>query len=283
MFMFKKRKKESIAIPFLLSMFFTLIIVGIPVTKYYNYLLEVNEASNIDNSNETFIPDASNNTTLLFALNNEDPALRDSFMILRTIATEQKLIFIPVSNDIVCDGKKMADIYNSGGIIELNKAVEKTFDFKIDRYMDLSRESFTVLADVLGGVNYNVPKGLKGINEGTQFLSSDLIITLISNKKLPEDKRTVTTGSVISDMLKQTNGERVVDCFDYTFNKLMNLVGSGTNITSIDYSSQKRAMAYIFDVSKVNATYKIPTCSETKDGLVLEKSAVKELKEEMGL
>ncbi len=283
MFMFKKRKKESVAIPFLLSMFFTLIIVGLPVSKYYNHLLDVKEASESDTIRPSFLPSEDNNNTLLFALKSEDSALRDSFMIVRAVATEQKLIFIPVSNNLLYGNKKMSDIYRSGGIIELNKAVEGTFDIKIDRYMDLSKDAFTVIGDVLGGVNYNVPDGLKGLNEGTQYLSSNFIITLISNKKLEEDVRTVTTASVMSEMFKQTSGSRVCDSLDYTFNKLINYVGPGTNITSIDYSNQKKALEYILDTQKVNATYKIPTCNKKDDGLTLDKDELKSLKSDTGI
>ena len=34
MALFKKRKKESVAIPFLVSMIITLFIIGIPILKY---------------------------------------------------------------------------------------------------------------------------------------------------------------------------------------------------------------------------------------------------------
>ena len=283
MFMFKKRKKESVAIPFLLSMFFTLIIVGLPVSKYYNHLLDVKEAGESDEVRPSFLPSEDNNNTLLFAFDSGDPELRDSFMLVRAIATEQKLIFIPVSNNLLYENKKMSDIYDAGGIIELEKAVEGAFDIEIDRYMDLSNDSFTVIADVLGGVNYNVPDGLKGLNEGTQYLSSSFIIKLITNKKLEEDVRTVTIASVMSEMFKQTSGSRVCDSLDYTFNKLINLVGAGTNITSIDYSNQKKALEYILDTQKVNATYKVPTCNKKEEGLVLDKNELKSLKSDIGI
>ncbi len=283
MFMFKKRKKESVAIPFLLSMFFTLIIVGLPVSKYYNHLLEVKKASESDPVRPAFLPSEENNNTFLFAFESGDPGLRDSFVVVRAIATEQKIIFIPVSNDILYDNKKMSDIYNNGGIIELEKAVEGAFDIKIDRYMDLSTDSLTVISDVLGGVNYNVPDGLKGLNEGTQYLSSSFIIKLISNKKLEEDVRTVTTASVLSEMFKQTDGTRVSDALDYTFNKLINLVGAGTNITSIDYSNQKKALVYILDTPKINATYKIPVCNKKENGITLDKDSLKSLKSDTGM
>ena len=48
MSLFKKRKKESVAIPFLISMIVTLFVVGVPVLNFYNYLINEKDGKNAD-------------------------------------------------------------------------------------------------------------------------------------------------------------------------------------------------------------------------------------------
>ncbi|MBP1565225.1 MAG: LCP family protein [Oscillospiraceae bacterium] len=281
MFMFKKRKKESVAIPFLASMMVTLILVGLPVSKIYSQLLEKKEASETTKNSLIFTPTSKNDTTILFVYDTDDNALRDSFAVLRTSAQSKSFIFIPVSNDMLCDNKKMSDIYKQGGVIELQAAVEKTLDIDVQRYMKLNDEAFTLICDALGGVNYNVPDGLRGLNEGTQYLSSEYILKLVSNKKFAEDARTVTIGAVMADMISQTTGNRVSDALDYTFNSLINIVQ--TDITSIDYDNQKKAIEYIFNSNQFKASYRIPTGESTKAGLKVDKEFIDKIQEELGI
>lgn len=285
MFVFKKRKKESVAIPFLISMIVTLLIVGIPVSKIYKYLLENKNESETKTNSLIFTPTEENNSTILFVYDTDDNSLRDSFAVLRTSATSKSLIFIPISNNLLYGNKKMSDVYNKGGIIDLKTAVEETLEIKIDRYMKLNDESFSLICTALGGVNYNVPDGLKGLNEGTQYLSSDFILKLISNKRFEEDSRTVTIGNVLAEMISQTTGSRVVDALDYTFNSLINIVE--TDITFIDYDNQKDAIEYIFNSNQIKSSYRVPSGErigeKPNEGIKVDKAFIELLDEELGI
>lgn len=281
MALFKKRKKESVAIPFLISMIITLLLVGIPVFNLYNRMVTDKTGANGGIENNIFKPTDANETTLLFSYSPNDKSLRPSFLILRTSAMNKSFTFIPVSNDMLCGSTKMGDIYKKGGIIELTKAVEKTFETDIDRYMDLNDEALTVICDSLGGVSFTVPDGLKGLNEGTQYLYSDFILKLISNPKYAEDARTVATGNLFADMVSGTSGSRAADILDYTYNKVINMVE--TDITSIDYDNQKDAIDYIFRSNSFVSTYRVPAGKGTEQGFTLDKNALKQLKADSGL
>lgn len=281
MFLFKKRKKESVAIPFLISMIVTLLVIGIPVFNFYNHLINNKKSNESNYAARAFEPSEKNDTTLLFSFDADDPSLRDSFVILRTSAINKSFVFIPVSNDILSGNKKMSDVYNKGGIMDLKKAVESTFDIKIDRYMEFNDKSFSFVCDTIGGVNYTVPDGLKGLNEGTQYLSSEFIIKLISNKNLSEDARTVMIGSVLSEMISQASGTRIADTFDYSYNQVIDIVE--TDITSIDYDNQKKAIEYIFRSNQFKSTYRIPTCESTEEGLKLDSKSFADIKSELGI
>ena len=285
MFFVKKRKKESVAIPFLISMLISLLIIGLPVVKLYSHIIDKKVANETSNENHIFSPSESNNFTSLIVFDVDDPALRDTFVIMRTSVTNKKFTFVPVSNNIIStSGKsktKMADIYKNGGIIELKKAVESTFDIKIDRDITFNDEAFSLICDVLGGVNYNVPDGLRGLNEGIQYLSSEFIIKLITNKKLAEEPRTVTVGNIASEMLTQTSGDRVVDALDYTFNKLINIVE--TDITSIDYTNQKEALIYLLTNNQFKSTYIVPDGSSSDGGIKVNDDFLSDMKKDFGL
>ncbi len=285
MFFVKKRKKESVAIPFLISMLISLLIIGLPVVKLYSHIIDKKVANETSNENHIFSPSESNNFTSLIVFDVDDPALRDTFVIMRTSVTNKKFTFVPVSNNIIStSGKsktKMADIYKNGGIIELKKAVESTFDIKIDRDITFNDEAFSLICDVLGGVNYNVPDGLRGLNEGIQYLSSEFIIKLITNKKLAEEPRTVTVGNIASEMLTQTSGDRVVDALDYTFNKLINIVE--TDITSIDYTNQKEALIYLLTNNQFKSTYIVPDGNSSDGGIKVNDDFLSDMKKDFGL
>ena len=285
MFFVKKRKKESVAIPFLISMLISLLLIGLPVVKLYSHIIDKKVANETSNENHIFSPSESNNFTSLIVFDVDDPALRDTFVIMRTSVTNKKFTFVPVSNNIIStSGKsktKMADIYKNGGIIELKKAVESTFDIKIDRDITFNDEAFSLICDVLGGVNYNVPDGLRGLNEGIQYLSSEFIIKLITNKKLAEEPRTVTVGNIASEMLTQTSGDRVVDALDYTFNKLINIVE--TDITSIDYTNQKEALIYLLTNNQFKSTYIVPDGNSSDGGIKVNDDFLSDMKKDFGL
>lgn len=281
MTLFKKRKKESVAIPFLISMIVTLLIIGIPVFTFYNHLITEKESTNAGLEDVIFTPTNDNDTTLLFVYEPNDKSLRPSFLILRTSAMNKSFTFIPVSNDLLCGSEKMSAVFKNGGIIELTKAVEKTFETDIDRYMLLNDEALSVICDSFGGVNFAVPEGLKGLNEGTQFLDSGFILKLISNPKFAEDARTVATGNLFADMLSGASGTRVADIAEYTYNKVINMVE--TDITSIDYENQKKAVDYIFRSNQYISTYRVPSGKPSGDGIALDPSSLKQIKNDSGL
>ncbi len=282
MALFKKRKKESVAIPLLISMVVTLLLIGIPVFTYYNRIVTEKNGSGSELEENVFTPTEANETALLFSFTPDDRELRPSFLIVRTSAINKSFTFIPVSNDLLCGSEKMSDIFRKGGIIELTKAVEKTFETDIDKYMALNTESLSIICDTIGGVSsFMVPSGLKGLNEGPQSLDADFMIRLISNPKYPEDARTVATANLFADMIAGSSGTRNADMVDIIYNRIINIVE--TDITSIDYANQKDALDYILRSNQYVSTYRVPAGKTTEQGVVLEKNALKQLKADSGL
>ncbi|MDO5560356.1 MAG: LCP family protein [Oscillospiraceae bacterium] len=286
MFFVKKRKKESVAIPFLISMLVALVFIGIPASKVYQSLIHTKNENESKNNLEEYAPNSKNNTTVLVVFDVDDDELRDTFMVFRTYATNRRFVSVPISNELLYNtdlsSTRMDDIYKKGGILELKDAVSKTLDIKIDRYLKLNNETFTLLCDVLGGVNINVPSGLRGLNEGTQNLSSEFIIKFLSNKKFSEPDRTEATGNLVSEMLIQTTGNRVASALDYTFEKLVNS-STETDITAIDYNDQKKALEYMLTNNQFEATYINPSTEAENNGIKLTSTSKKEIKELCGI
>lgn len=288
MFMFKKRKKESVAIPFLISMIITLVIVGIPAGKYYQKMLENRSKANNAVTALSYKPTEKNDNTILLAANLSVPnEAKDKiypktvFCILRTSPVKNKFTFISVSNDTLYNQQKLSNIYTSSGIIDLKNAVEEIYDIKIDRYLSLKNEGVTTLCDWLGGVNYEVPENLKGLNDGQQYLSAEFIIKLLGNKRLNEEARSKVNVEVLSEMINQTTGPRVADALDYTFTSIVNC--SESNITKIDFDNQQAALNYMFDSGKFFAEPKVISGETTKDGFTPDKSSINKIKKDLGI
>jgi hypothetical protein len=264
----KKKKKKGIAIPFLVTILVSLIVIGVPVFKFYQQLTDKSDVEEDSNSLGTYVPKADDSATILFILDLDDTDGQDTFMLFRAMPVIDTFACVPIANSTLSTYDNTADtienIYLKNGVSGVRSAVESTFETKIDRYIKLNEQSFQKICDILGGVNYYIPADVKGYNQGQMYLSSKQIQDIITHYEFNDDDRCYVVGSLITNMLTQTMGDRVAENLDNSFNALINIMD--TDVTTIDYQDSEKAIEYMFNSKEYLAQYEIPTGSYNADG-----------------
>lgn len=256
----KKKKKKGIAIPFLVTILISMLVIGIPAYYGYQYLTQSNDQVEENDNFRNYKAKQEDSCTILFILDLNETDGQDTFMLLRTMPIVNTFACVPIANSTLSSYENTADtignIYLKNGINGIKTAVENTFNTKVDKYIKLNEQSFQKICDILGGVNYYIPNDVKGFNRGQMFMSSKQIQDLITHYEFNDDDRCYIVGSVITSMLSQTMGERVAENLDTSFDALINIMD--TDITTIDYKKGKKAIQYMFNSDDYISQFKIP-------------------------
>lgn len=246
----KKKRTGSIAVPYLVTIFIGILIVGGGTFVLLRHLgiLGVNKELPMPTPRQVTISTYADNHTVLFILDEPDKKTSSSFMLMRSIPKDKKVVFIGIpTNTIGLVGESQQSIksaYESGGISSAVEFAESIFGITIDRYMKLDSKSLVKICDILGGVTYPVSEEIAGFNgDGSdQYLNSEQIekLMIYSLYNDGEIERAYMIGSITSAMLNQSSGMRVADNLDSSFNTLVNM--ADTNITAVDYKKHKVAI-----------------------------------------
>lgn len=176
-----------------------------------------------------------------------------TFIVLSSHPVDKQMTFMGIPNNMAMgeNDRTAEDIYINSSASTLEKSIEYTLGIEIDRYAVFDSESFKKSCNILGGVTYAVPKGVKGIPEsdGEQYLSADQVETIISYGGYSggESQRISTAVSMIAAMFNQTSGTRIADGLDNTFQTLINMVDS--DISAFDYDDRKYSIKFMLKYS----------------------------------
>ena len=249
-----KGKNGQIAVPFLLTIFIGLIIIGGGAYGIYRYFgfgkVEVPPEPVPRTSGDITYED---NHTMLFVLDAPEKNCPPTFVLMRSMPLKKEIVFVGIpSNTIALIDDQQQSIngsYASGGIAAASEFVAKVFDIQIDRYMKFSADAFKKVYDICGDVTYPVNADIAGFkNDGTsQHNNSEQALTFVTYTmfKDGETERAFTAASMLSSMVNQADGKRISDNFDNSFNIIINMVES--NVTSEDYKKRKTAIKNMFE------------------------------------
>lgn len=248
------KKSGRIAVPFLLTIFFGLLIIGGGAFGIYNYF-----GFNKDAPLEEPTPRAAaivteeDNHTMLLILDEPDQKCSSTFVLMRSKPKEKRLLFIgiPTNTISIIDGQQehIKNSYDRGGPQAAVNFVNQCFGIEVDRYMKFDSESFRKACDILGGVTYFVEPDIAGFKKegGEEYLNSRQIETLVTYPMFNgrEVQRAYTASSILSSMVNQADGKRIADNFKTSFDSLINMVT--TDVTSVDYKDRQYAIRNMFE------------------------------------
>lgn len=259
------KKGTKIALTYFITIMVTLIIIGGICFMLFRQLTapkepDAKEPDIGELTMDQYVPDASNNKTTLFIFDSEKRMSGCSFMLVRLIADEQRMAIMPLPADTCANvggtEDSLYEFYRRGGAPQAVSAAENAVGVKIDYYMKLNNESFEVMVDIFGGVDFDVPYNLiysnpdtgeeTIIREGTVYLDSEMLRKVVTFPLFNsgEEYRAKITGVLINDLINKNIDDGFSSHIDDYFSAVINS-SAETNFTAYDYEAQSRAMKYV--------------------------------------
>ncbi len=288
--MAKKRKKKagSIALPYLVTIFIGILLVGGGTFLFLKHLglLGAEKELPEPTPRQVITTTYADNHTILFILDEpENKKTSSTFLLMRSIPMEKKLVFVGIpSNTIALVGETQQSIrtaYENGGAGAAVEFTNHVFGIEIDRYMKLDSAALIKLCDVLGGVTYPVSEDVAGFNgDGSdQYLNSSQIERLITYSMFAggEEERAYITSSLVSSMMNQADGKRLADNLDNSFNSMVNL--AETNITAVDYKQHKVAIKSMLEYGRTIGSFYIMEGEAAYDDYIASETFLNDFRE----
>lgn len=248
------KKTGHVAIPFLLTLFIGLIVVGgIAAGIFWYFGLgreeELKEPVPRNVGQVTY----EDNHTILLVLDEPEKDEPVTFVLMRSRPFKKKIEFIGIPNNsiaLVNDAQvSIKNNYQSGGAPAAKEFVEQVFGVKVDKYMKFNSAAFKKACDIIGCVKYPVNADIAGFkNDGTeQDLNSDQMEQFVTYELFNggEAERTVIAADVLRAMINQQKGKNIADNMDNSFDAIINMVE--TDVNSADYKKRKGAIKYMFE------------------------------------
>lgn len=274
-----KIKKGSIALPFLITIIIGLLIIGGIALFLYNYFglnkeKELSEPIPRDITTATY----DDSHTILFILDTPESKCQSTFMLMRSIPLEKKLLFVglPANTISVLNGQQasLKDSYSRGGAPSAVEFTENTLGIEIDRYMVFDSNALIKLCDIIGGVSYAVNVDIADLKDTTseQYLNGQQIFKLLTYPFFNdgEVQRAYTASSLFSAMINQADGNRIANDFDRNFNTIINMTKS--DITAVDYKEKKIVIKTMFERGSSIARFRIANGTTATNDFIIDKS-----------
>ncbi|MBR7085121.1 MAG: LCP family protein [Oscillospiraceae bacterium] len=271
--MAKSKKKGHVAIPFLLAFLLGILGIGGIAMYLFNQISAKNDTRQmVSNVNK---PTEEDNMTLMFVLDEPKDACPVTFLTIRVLPLEKKMILISLPSNMLAmvDDRQdtLTNFYRTSGIQGVITAVQNEAGIYPDRYMILNSESFQKICNIFAGVNYQVPLGTQGFTDSSepQNLGPAQIEKLITNPffEAGESERSAVVSDVISEMINQTDYDRIVSSMDSNFRTLINMMT--TDVSSIDYSNEKSALKFMYTYGSRICTFRLATGSTSEDNVFI--------------
>lgn len=260
------KKSSKIALTYFITIIVTFIVIG----GLGYLLLQYLQNPPADNAEEVTIspmdgqqgyaPEAGNNVSTLFIFDSEKRLSGTCFMLVRTLATERKLVLMPLPADTaaVLDGAEntLYEFYRLGGSQKAVSAAESCTGTKIDYYMKLNNESFSTLVSLFGGIDVNIPYNLVYTNpdtgeetiyrEGSVYADSSNLRKILTYPLYTagEEYRAKILGVTASDLVNKNVTSGFSSHVDDYFSAIINSPVE-TNFTAYDYEEHSEALKYI--------------------------------------
>ncbi|MBQ8582267.1 MAG: LCP family protein [Ruminococcus sp.] len=256
----KHRKTGSIAVPFLITIFIGLLLIGgVMLYVYKTFFAKedsldmppprtgITTATPEDNHTILLILDERNNSSV-------EKKCSTTYVVMRSIPHKKSLLFIGIPSNSISfiDGQqqRLNDVYDRGGAVAAKEFVADTLDVDIDKYIVFNSDAFRRICDIFGNVKaYPVDAEIANFKgDGSlQNMSADQIETYVTYSlfKRGEYDRAINAANILRYLINGTTGERIAESLDRYFDEIINMTTS--DITAVDYDKRKNAIKYMFN------------------------------------
>ncbi|MDE6594848.1 MAG: LCP family protein [Oscillospiraceae bacterium] len=260
------KKSTKIALTYFITIIVTFIVIGGLGYLFLQYLKNspADSAENVTISpldeQQGYVPAEENNVSTLFIFESEKRLSGTCFMLVRTVATERKLVLMPLPADTAAtlDGTEnsLYEFYRLGGAQKAVSAAENCTGTKIEYYMQLDNDSFASLVSVFGGIDVNIPYNLVYTNpdtgeetiyrEGSTYADAGVLRKLLTYPVYTagEEYRAKMLGITSYDLINKNVTSSFSSHVDDYFSTVINS-SVKTNFTAYDYEEHSEALKYI--------------------------------------
>ncbi len=272
----KKRRGGHVAIPFLIAFLLGIVCIGGIAVLIFRSIDPVDNTVH-EMQGTVQVPTAENNFTLLFVLDEDTDPSPLTFTIARVLPAEKKIVLITLPSNMLAmaNGRQytLSESYRNGGVSLTKQAIANETGIEIDRYAILDTVAFQKICNIFGGVVYELPNEMEGFeNTGKeQYFGPSKIEKVLTYPLFAqgEMQRSAVAADILCDMLNQTDHERIAANLDQSFRTLINLMD--TDITSIDYNTQKSALKYMYTYGTGMAQFRIVTGTTAEKKFVMDR------------
>ncbi len=272
----------SIAIPFLITILISMVILG--GFGYYIYHRLTDDNYEIAEMPGATASISENDIFQIFmVLQPDHPDRKPAAMLFRfdPLRKEEYCIGIPMNLQVEHNDQKMTlqQCIEKYGVPLARDAVGTALDQEIDRYIAMDSSGFQRVVTIFGNVSCVVTiddDGLDPSDVSQQLDHTQLEVLLTSNQYYSETERCTVIGQAISQLINQANSKRILLNLDGSFSSVVNATTS--DLTAVDFTSHRHALAYVLE--HVTAPAKMSSIYGTEqDGvLILNESSLEALK-----
>lgn len=253
----RRRSSGSIAIPFLLTLLISTIVLG--SVGYYFFKKIIN-----DDKELLVMPGATTGISeediyeILFVLEPDSPARKTAVMLMRfdPIRKQEYYIGIPLNLQVEREGTTMTleQCIDNYGVSDAKDALSVLFDQKIDYYIRMDSTGFQKISTVFGNVSCLVSihdENLKPDDVSQDLDATQMETLLTSVNYYSEGERTAVIGQTIAQLVNQSDSKRIASNVDGYFSSVIGSVTS--NISAIDFTDHRHAILFVLEQSEAPA------------------------------
>lgn len=253
----RRRSSGSIAIPFLLTLLISTIVLG--GVGYYFFKQIIN-----DDKELLVMPGATTGISeediyeILFVLEPDSPARKTAVMLMRfdPIRKQEYYIGIPLNLQVERESTTMTleQCIDNYGVSDAKDALSVLFDQKIDYYIRMDSTGFQKISTVFGNVSCLVSihdENLKPDDVSQDLDATQLETLLTSVNYYSESERTAVIGQTIAQLVNQSDSKRIASNVDGYFSSVIGSVTS--NISAIDFTDHRHAILFVLEQSEAPA------------------------------
>lgn len=241
----------SIAIPFLITILISMVILG--GFGYYIYHRLTDDNHEIADMPGAVTSISENDIFQIFmVLQPDHPDRKPAAMLFRfdPLRKEEYCIGIPMTLQVEHNDQKMTlqQCIENYGVSFARDAVEIALDQEIDRYIAMDSAGFQRVVTIFGNVSCVVTIHDDGLDPSdvSQMLDhSQLEVLLTSNQYYSETERCTVIGQAISQLINQANAKRILLSLDGSFSAVVN--ATSNDLTALDFTSHRHALAYVLE------------------------------------
>lgn len=288
------KRSSKVILTYVITIVLTLLITGGICYFAFSSILSGNDKKPSDTSENDialqpmtalgdYTPSAEDARTVLLILDAEKRESGSCFLVARFLPVEEQFVLLPIpSNTSISSGENEETIYNiyrNGGTKKAVEAAESCLGISIDKYIKFNKTSFSVIADIFGGIDYDIPYNLVYDNpdtgeatvlkEGRQFLDSTSLRKVLTypNYTQGEEYRSKCLGVAINDLVTHgtSNSSNFANNLDDYFVAVINS-DIDTDITAYDYDEVKKAMKFVIKNSSQISTFILSSGVENENG-----------------